>query len=461
MNNLHRQILRLAWPAIATNITTPLLALIDVAIVGHIDGGNLIAAVAVGGTLFNILYWLFAFLRMGTSGMTAQAYGSLNKTEQLLVLLRGCFIAITGGLLLYVLAPLVGPHVIRLIDSGPTSQTALQYFNIVILGAPGVLMTFVVSGWLLGMQRSKPIMWIALATNLLNIGLSCVFVFMFKLGLTGVALGTAISQLVGALIGISVVIKVLHKTQPTRTENSGWWKNNLQPIFEPNAWKSMFRINTDIFFRTLCLATVTLWFTHEGARMGTDILAANSLLMQLFLVFSYFMDGFAFGGEALAGRYFGARDFKTLNYTVKALFLWGIITSLIFTVLYFFAGDLFLSILTDDTHVVGAASDFKIWAITVPLTGFAAFTWDGILIGMTRTRYLLASMAIAMAIFFGLYYGGLELSTHCTFAPGFIISHPNHILWFAFVIYLFSRGVVSTILYRKFISRIDKTQPST
>lgn len=444
MRAIHRQILNLAWPAIATNITTPLLSLADVAIVGHIEGGNLIGAVAVGGTVFNILYWLFAFLRMGTSGMTAQAYGAGNTSEQRRVLLRGGLVALTGGILLLMLSPLVGEPALQLIDgSDEVGPLAWRYFRLVILGAPGVLITFVVSGWLLGMQRSKPIMWIALTTNLLNIVLSITFVFGFGLGIDGVALGTAISQIAGAFIGIGVVVNVL-RGMPTEeyinhTLVEVDWNIGLM---DGRAWKEMFKINGDIFLRTMCLAAVTLWFTHAGAVMGTNILAANSLLLQLFLVFSYFMDGFAYGGEALAGRYWGARNISALRRTVKALLIWGISASLIFTTMYFISGDVLLGLLTNDMSVLETANEYTLWAILIPIMGFTAFTWDGIFIGLTRTRYLLGSMAAAMTVFFGVYYSG-----NVIFAGRI---SPNHVLWLAFVLYLATRGIISTILYARF-----------
>lgn len=447
--SIHRQILALAWPAIATNITTPLLSLADVAITGHLEGGSLIGAVAVGGTVFNILYWIFAFLRMGTSGLTAQSFGAQDYAEQHLTLIRGALIALAGGFLLLILAPLAGQRLISLVDgNGSVSADAWLYFRIAICGAPGVLLSYVVSGWLLGMQRPKPIMWIALTTNVLNIALSVVFVYVLSMGIAGVALGTATAQIVGAAIGIFVVRNVLRKdvarVRVSRVPDG---------LFRKERWRSMFRLNSDIFLRTVCLAAVTLWFTHAGASLGKDILTANALLMQLFLVFSYFMDGFAFGGEALAGRYYGARDIARLRETVRKLFVWGISTSLLFTVLYFLCGDFFLELLTNDTAAISVARDFSLWAVTVPLMGFAAFTWDGILVGLTRSRYLLLSMAIAMFFFFGIYFGGSALLKGK--AEGTDTMYLlNHTLWLAFIVYLFVRGFVATVLYRNFIRRL-------
>ena len=440
--SVNGQILKLAWPAIATNITTPLLSLADVAITGHFENGSLIGAIAVGGTVFNIVYWIFAFLRMGTSGLTAQAFGANDKAEQRYIFCRGTLIALSGAALVLILVPLGGENLIALVDGGNAVQTdAWRYFRVAVIGAPGVLVSYVVSGWLLGMQRPKPIMWIALITNLLNIVLSLLFVYCLGLGIVGVALGTAASQIIGAAIGMFIAVKVLRSAVSFDKR-----KIIRKELFNPVRLKSMFSINRDIFLRTVCLAAVTLWFTHSGATLGKEFLTANALLIQLFLVFSYFMDGFAFGGEALAGRYYGARDFNLLRKTVRALFVWGVYTSLLFTVLYFFVGDVFLQLLTDDATALAKAKEFGFWAVTIPLTGFAAFTWDGIMIGLTRSRYLLMSMSFAMAVFFAVYFLGIRTTEN--------VETRNHILWLAFVLYLVVRGAVSSVLYKRFIRKL-------
>lgn len=438
---MHRRILALSWPAIATNITTPLLSLIDVAIVGHIAGEHLIGAVAVGGTVFNILYWLFGFLRMGTSGLTAQAFGSRNHRETRYMLLRGITLAMGAALVVLTAAYLFGHSAISLVDGADSvTDTAYTYFSVAILGAPGVLLSFVVSGWLLGMQRSRPILWIALVTNILNIILSVVFVFVLDLGIVGVGLGTALSQIVGATTGLLVARRIF-RTIPR--ENRG---NDAQTIpsnfLDGKIWGTMFRVNRDIFLRTLCLAAVTLWFTHAGSALGPEYLTANALLMQLFMLFSYFTDGFAFGGEALAGRYYGAGRYDQLRSAVVALFEWGVGCSLVFTALYFFCGDIIVGILTDDASARTMAAEYRLWAVVVPFAGFSAFTWDGIFVGLARTGMLLSSMAAAMMVFFIVYFGGTALISD--------VAKQNHILWLAFILYLAVRGLLSTILYRRF-----------
>lgn len=435
MKTIHREILRLAWPAIAMNVTTPLLSLADVAIVGHVGGGSMIGAVAVGGAVFNVMYWVFAFLRMGTSGMTAQAYGRKDGSGQLQALARGIAVAAIGSIILMAVGFIAGKSLLGFVDGGSgDTELAWQYFSAAIIGAPGVLVTMVVSGWLLGMQRSRAIMWIALLTNLLNLAVSLLMVYVFHYGIRGVALGTAIAQLCGAVVGLLVVRK-----RTLRINVPGWFRE----LRQWGGWKRFFSINTDIFFRTLCLAAVTLWFTHAGGRISAGVLAGNAVLLQLFLVFSYFMDGFAFAGEALAGRFYGAGDHKSLRQCIRALFRWGICAGIIFSIVYFTCGQEFLKMLTSDMNVVSTATEYLLWAVLVPLTGYSAFTWDGIFIGLTRSRWLLASMAAAMVVFFGVYFAVMPLAHN----P----SAQNHVLWLAFVLYLGVRGLTSWWLYaRKF-----------
>jgi len=430
---VNRQIIAMAWPAVATNITTPLLSLVDMAIVGHFGGGAMIGAVALGGTLFNVVYWAFAFLRMGTSGMTAQGYGAGDVAAVRTVLRRGLGVAVAGGVAVLALAALLAKPILGLVGAeAEVMAPAMTYFLTAVVGAPAVLTTFTVTGWLLGMQRPRTIMWIALATNILNIVLSMLFVYVFDLGIRGVAAGTAVSQWVGALIGILVV----------RSTYVDFRRRVCGTVTKVAVtWRRFFRVNSDIFLRTLCLAAVTVWFTRTGASLNSDILAANALLLQLFLVFSYFMDGFAFGGEALAGRYYGAGDEERVRRIITALFRWGAGTAVVFTLIYGLFGRAFLGILTDDIAVSRTATRYMGWAVAVPFAGFAAFVWDGVFIGLTRTRALLGSMATAMVVFFVICGAAM--------AVGMETMKANHGLWLAFIVYLGVRGVVSWIIYRR------------
>lgn len=425
--SIDREILNLAIPSIVTNITTPLLGLVDVAIVGHMGTAAYIGAIAIGGTMFNMLYWLFGFLRMGSSGMTAQCYGAGDRKGSSLILEQALLVAFIAGAIMIAFRHPVCDLVLLFMDvDANTAQLARTYFIILIWGAPAVLGNYVLCGWLLGMQNSKATMWVSIFINVCNIAASCLLVYAFHLNIPGVASGTLFAQWTGFLLAATIAV-TRYDLFPCR----------LKELCELNGLKRFFKINGDIFLRTLCLVTVTIWFTRTGARQGEEMLAVNALLMQFFTLFSFFMDGFGFSGEALAGKYIGAKDNSRLSESVKKICRWGLIVALLFTILYAAGGDILLNILSDDDRVVVLAHEYIYWVITIPVAGFLAFTWDGIFIGATATRDMLMSMACATAIFFTVYY----------------IAYPilgNHGLWLAFISYLLTRSAVLTIIGRRY-----------
>jgi MATE family multidrug resistance protein len=418
----------LAWPAIATNVTTPLLSLVDVAIVGHIGSAAYIGAIAIGGTMFNMLYWLFNFLRMGTSGITAQAVGAKDTVEATRTLARALIIAVIVAIALIVLQKPLGGVILHFLDADGSAHTLSQlYFSVAIWGAPGVMITYALSGWFLGMQTSRPILTMALVANGLNVVLSFIFVFGFGMDIVGVAAGTAIAQWISAGVGL-----IIMRSKLRRIDTNGW-RDGLMPW---SKIKHFFSVNTDIFFRTLCLVAVTTWFTRAGASAGVDTLAANTLLMQLFLLFSFFMDGFAFAGEALAGRTWGAGNHKLLRQYVRALMQWGTALAMLFAVAYWLFADNIFALLTSDVAVHATAHQYYLWAVAVPLVSFAAFMWDGIFVGLTLTRYMLYALLAAVIVFFVVLYALQPL-------------WGNNALWLAFVLYLATRSLVQTWLYNK------------
>lgn len=420
-------ILSLSVPAIVTNVTVPVLGITDVTIAGHLGSTAFIAAIAVGTNMFNLLYWLFNFLRMGSSGLTAQAYGANDKDATAIVLGRAMLIAIIAGALMILLK---NPLCTLLLDlmkiEGETRVFAESYFMIRIWAAPATLSLFAFTGWFIGMQNSKVTMWISLLVDVLNIGGSLAFVFVWHLNVDGLAYGTVLAQWGGLLWALTVARRKYDVRIP-----------KVGAILEWSGLRRFFSINTDIFLRTLCLITVTMWFTRVGASQGDTMLAVNALIMQLFTVFSFFMDGFAFAGEGLGGKYKGARDMKGFNLSVKYLIYFGIAISLVFTILYATCGEVFIGWLTDDAAVAFASQEYIYWAASIPFAGFLAFTWDGIFIGTTETRSMLVSMLLAMGVFFGVYYLSFN-------------SMGNHGLWLAFISYLAVRGVTLWILARRF-----------
>lgn len=422
---MNRKILRLAIPSIAANITTPLLALIDTAIVGHMGSEFYIAAIAVGGVMFNLLYWLFSFLRAGTSGLSAQACGANDQKAYTLVLRRSLLVAITAGVAMLIFQHPIFDILAWFLDAGETTTAlASTYFHILIFGAPAVLGNYAMSGWFLGMQNSKMLLWVSLTINIVNILASLLLVYGAGMGIAGVAAGSLIAQWVGFATGFFFLRR--YKLSPVTTNDILRWSE----------LKRFFCVNIDVMLRTVCLIAVTLWFTRVGSMQGPLILAVNTLLMQLFLLFSYMMDGFAFAGEALVGRFVGASNWGELRLCVKRLFMWGTAWAALFTLIYLVGGANFLTLLSDNAEVIRASKEYFIWAIIVPFAGFAAFAWDGVFIGATMTRGLLLSMFGAMATFFATY---LLLFSHLG----------NHALWLAFILYLAMRGILQTIIFRR------------
>lgn len=425
---MNRRILRLAIPSIISNITVPLLGLVDVTIVGHLGATSYIGAIAVGGLLFNILYWNFGFLRMGTSGLTSQAYGRKDADAEVRVLVQAISVGLLSALAILLLQYPVERLAFRLLDtSAEVELYAVAYFRVCIWGAPAVLAMYGFKGWFIGMQNSRFPMYIAIAVNIINILCSLCFVFVLGMKVEGVALGTVVAEWSGLLMAI---LLWLMRYGDLRMRIA------LRDSLHFSAMRRFFAVNRDIFLRTLCLIAVTTFFTSTGARQGDVILAVNTLLMQLFTLFSYIMDGFAYAAEALAGRYIGACNLRELKHAVRNLFGWGFGLSALFTLLYGIGGKNFLGLLTNDVEVIRVAGEYYYWVLAIPLAGFGAFLWDGILIGATATRQMLWAIVVAAGIFFGIYYLFSGMTN-------------NHMLWLAFLSYLFFRGFMMTIWGRQ------------
>ena len=429
MNIRDRQILQIALPSIVSNITVPLLGMIDVAIVGHMGSPVYIGAVAVGSMIFNLVYWLFGFLRMGSSGMTAQALGGRNLTEVTRILMRAITVALGIALTLIILQWPLKQLMFWLI--GPTTDVlpyASTYFNIVIWGAPASLALFSLTGWYIGMQNTRIPMFISIMQNIVNILASLTLVYGFGLKIEGVALGTVIAQYAGLLMALAG----LHFYRKLRRHLM------MKGLFVREAMKQFFTVNRDIFLRTLCLVAVNLYFTSAGARSGAVILSVNTVMMQLYLFFSYFMDGFAYAGEALGGRFYGARNASAFRELLRRLFAWAVLMTTVFTLLYLIGGMRLIALLTDETPVLEAAREYVWWIWVIPVAGAAAFIWDGIFIGITATRGMLVSSFLSTLLFFAINSTLFSVQSSL---------FKNHILWLAMIVYLLMRGVIQTIWY--------------
>lgn len=426
-NTNDKEILRIALPAIAANITVPLLGLVDVAITGHLGNAAYIGAIAVGSMIFNVVYWVFGFLRMGTSGMASQAYGRSDTAEALNLLARGlCAGLAVAGAVLVLQRPLLTLALTVIGANADLLPLVNTYFDICVWGAPAMLCLYALTGWFIGMQDTRVTMAASIVQNIVNIVASLTLVYGFGMKIEGVATGTLIAQYAGLLTALAFFVARF---------GSKIRLIDIREVVRSEALLRFFNVNRNIFIRTLFIVAVNLFFVSAGATHGTMTLAVNTLLMQLFTLFSYVMDGFANAGEALCGKYTGADDRGAFFATVKRLFAWGAALTVAYTAVYALGGSAFLALLTDDSQVLRAAGEYLPWAIAIPAAGVAAFVWDGVFIGTTDTRGMLVSSAVSALLFFGIY----------------LLASPtlhNHGLWLAFIAYLLARGVVQTIIFR-------------
>ena len=426
---MNKSILKIALPSILTNVTVPLLGLVDTAIVGHLGSAAYIGAIALGTTLMSMAYWGFGFLRMSTGGLTAQAVGEGSRERCFAILTRSLTWALLiAAILLLLQVPLLNAVLYFAEGTKEVQALAATYFRILIWGAPAVLCLSSINGWFIGMQNATFPLLIAVVQNLMNILLSCIFVFGLGWSIKGVALGTLIAQYIGLLLALSLILRFrpLPKTKDLRTALG---KSSLLDT-------TFLRMNRDIFLRTLCLLAVTSYFTFVGTRQGDLILASNALLMQFFLLFSYFMDGFAYAGEALCGKAFGANNRDAFRNITRRLFVWGGSMALMTAMVYYCLGTPILELLTDTPEVVRCATEYLPFVALIPLVSFPAFLFDGIFIGMSFTSGMLRALIVATVIFFALHLFTSQL-------------WGNTALWVAFLAYLGTRGIVQAVALRR------------
>ncbi len=425
---MDRKIFRLAIPNIISNITVPLIGLANIGIAGHLDSAKYIGAMSLGVTIFNMIYWNFSFLRMSTSGFTSQALGARNLTEATSVLLRSVIVSVSLGVLIILLQYPIGQFAFRFILSGEEIKGYVEaYFRICVWGAPAVLTMYAFNGWFIGMQNAKTPMFIAIFNNILNIGLNFTFVFGLGMDIEGIALGTLLSQII--TLAVTVTVWSL---------KYGRLKKYLRyaDLWNKVALRSFFKVNADVFVRMFLLTIVTGFFTFASSSMGDTLLAVNALLMEFFMLFSYFMDGFAYAGEALTGKFVGAGDRKNLKAMIRRLFFWGFLVNLVAIIAYsFFPGEL-ISLLTDKAEVIRVVKSYTFWTVLIPITGFAAFLWDGVFIGATLSKEMRNTMIFASMMFFACYFVAVPLLG-------------NNGLWLSFILYLGMRAFVQTVIARK------------
>ena len=465
--SLNKEILSLAVPSILANITVPLVGMADIAVAGHLGTASgsfaaLIGGITIGTMLFDLLYWNFAFLRAGTGGLTAHAYGRFISApdtpaaELRSILLRALRIAVISGLALIALQWAVLWLAFLFVDCSPqVRDLATQYFKIRIWAAPATLSLFALKGWFIGLQDTVRPMIADLIVNGLNIALSFGLGFglggLPQMGFAGVALGTVIAQWSG----------LVYAALAARGHIASLPKPSLRAATDTESAKSFFNLNRDLLLRSFGMIAIYIGFTVISAQYGDTLLAVSSILMKLLMVFSYFTDGFAYAGEALTGRFIGARDRDGVRQTVRGTFLWGEGVTALFMLVYGFGGILLLQLMTSDPAVICAGKQFLPWLLLMPLIGVPAFIWDGILIGATDTHDLRNSVLLSAVGFFGLWFAGqwlLPLITGTTIPINAATGIPQprinaiHLLLAAYFVHLAIRSIHLTLRSRRFLS---------
>lgn len=432
---MHKEILSLAIPSIVTNITVPLLGLVDVAIVGHMGDASYIGAIAVGTMMMNVICWLFGFLRMGTSGMTSQAYGRGDSKEAATIL----FQAIALGAAIGILFVLFQPLLLRLFlffmrPSDEIRAFASVYFHVCVFGLPAALVMYGLTGWFIGMQDTRTPMTVSIFQNIVNIMTSLLLVYVFGMKVEGVALGTLTAQYSGLLLALYILRRKYASHYQLLFSQFTLKPGDYSSFSYKHTLNRFFRVNRDIFLRTLFLVAVNAAFTSVGSRQGDVILAVNTLLFQFFTLYSYIMDGFAYAGEAICGKYYGAGNAPSFHACIRRLFAWGVIMTVVYTAAYYFGANDILHVLSNEQTVIEASEPYLLWVALIPVAGMGAFIWDGVFIGITDSRGMLLSCFVAAIVF------AIMLSL-------FFTTMGNHALWLALLSYLLARGVMQTMLF--------------
>lgn len=421
---MNREIIRLAIPNIISNITVPLMGIVSTAIAGHYNSehsASTIGALAIGVSIFNFIYWNCAFVRMGTSGLTAQAYGAKNQAECTRMLLRSLIIAGVLGVGVLLLQYPIGEASLWAMNG---NDLVADYFYMRIWAVPAGIILFALNGWFTGMQNAIIPMVVAVTVNIIHIICSFAFAFGLDMGIVGVAQASVVAQWCGVAFATLLLFAKFRHT---------FVKVTTKEVFDNKAFKRFFAVNGDIMIRTFCIVIVYTFFTAISARMDEQILAVNTLLMQLFTLFSYMSDGFAYAAEALTGRFTGAKDIPSLRRCVRLCISWSIGIALLFVATYLGWWRELLGIFVDAnqanaSQLIDLAGKYIGWVIAIPLACSVPFLLDGVMVGATLTRVMRNAMLLSTVAFFALFYG---------LQP--IIG--NNALWLAFTSYMALRGI--------------------
>lgn len=429
---MNKEILRLAIPNIISNLSIPLLGAVDTAMMGHLDGVDYLGAIAIGGMIFNFVYWGFGFLRMGTTGLTAQAFGKDRKNLPKYVLYRALSVALISAIALILFQVPIAMLSFYLIESSSSiEQLAQSYFDIRIYAAPATLMLYALHGWFLGMQNARFPLYLSILVNVLNIALNLLFVFHFQMNSDGVALGTVLAQYIAAFVALVLVYKFYRKD----VQNI-----KMDILFKSDELKRFFMVNRDIFIRTLCLIFTFSFFTAKSAEFGDNVLAVNTILLQFLMILSYGIDGFAFAAESLIGKYIGAGNQDALKKSIRLSFQWGMVLAVLFSLTFYLADETLLLFFTNKRELVSLALLYFTWVLIAPLVNSFCFIWDGIFIGATATKAMRNSMILSTSIYLIVFYS-------------FYSSLGNHALWLAMTVFMASRALLLFFYSKSYIFR--------
>ncbi len=438
---LDKGIFRIAVPSILANITVPLVGIVDIAVAGHLDASAaaLIGGISIGTMLFGLLYWNFEFLRISTGGLTAQAYGRADWQESVDVLVKGVALALAAAVVILLLQwPFIKLSFLVVKCSREARDLALEYFFVRVWAAPATLSLMSLKGWFIGMQDSISSMFTDLVVNGINV-IASIFLSLgipgtsFEgVGFSGIAWGTVLAQYSGLIFALVVIFIKYKEVVRGRISIRSLKGGDLRQFMT---------LNADFFVRSLCLIIVYVSMTIISAKYGDLLLASCSVIMQLLMIFSYFTDGFAFSGEAICGKYFGRRNFRTVDFAVKRVFLWSMGVGMIFVLIYSLTGVPLLLLMTSDETVVEASRRFLPWLSVMPLMGCPAFTWDGIYAGLTASKIMRDSALGSVIAFYLVWVLGAVI-------PGQQGSMAIHVLLAAYFAHLLFRSAYMTIKYK-------------
>ena len=419
---------RIAAPMILSNISVPLLGMVDTGVTGHLESPAYLGAVAIGATIFTFLYMGMNFLRMVTTGIAAQSYGADDNDGLRVALGQALITSLAIALAVIVLQVPIAALALNLIGADGEAQAyAADYFFIRVWSAPGTLANYALIGWFLGLQNARVPLAIFLTINLTNIALDLLFVVVFGMKVEGVALASVLAEYAGLAVGATFAIRALRR-------HIGHWP--FERLFNLSAYRAFFSINANLFVRTMSLMFTIAFVTAQGARLGGVILAANAVLLNFQHLTAFGLDGLAHAAEAMVGRAVGSRRQDALEHAVKLTLRWSLIFAVGFTVLYLIAGPMLVRLLTDLPEVRAAALEYLPWMIVSPLVSVWCFLYDGVYVGMTRAKDMRNIMLF---------------STFAVFLPAWYLLQGlgNHGLWLAFMLFLASRGIGMHLGYRK------------